>query len=1020
MLPQFYVRNLQSPLDQTPVSFAPPLRGAQSLLIRISTYEYEELLFRCPPAALKYIDHENGEIVRVGSSLELAQRLEDPVPARAWTGRHTKPDIRRRRGATAGNETMSILLQYHTFDIDPCNDVLRIWTSFSEGTRGLPALFSDPTVLLASKVISTKQKRRSSSEALQDNQTNAPRSDAKDDRWPSGSQIRHHSTDANIHPVGDAVDCRNLFFDGIGPPTVQPSVPKVPSEARSPVQIHPNIESTYAGLLPDRSRAPFRTGGMYDRPPTSVCHQNSPSCQQDYLPRSNAYNFNDDMFFGLRAPRTSDGYPASTECWLPSSYNPPHGLEPEEQKRICRSHGCTMFRTLEQHQRGSPVVNLTGESQGRTQAAGDQARDENNPHNDWCILATEAKPTEYQNQQTSYARSSVPFSQSSSMRDTSTAENISSKDERDEDFTAGGKLHGRSQSVKCAGNRWSSHSHARPQWLDDRSGRSCSTQNTKTESGQDTQSTLIEVFDKELARLSTTVSGKMDEPVSKSFLEPLSGLDMRPNFTMAPKEEVIHSLADGIQHLSSALQPLNQGSDRAVLPAFQKLKQEIHTALGVFYTSFQKITDMFQAGPLATVSGTVGHGFDDKLALEKMVKDLKESISLIQMQLLPILQKHVEQSFHKVSKRAATPALPGFRSWSLSSKQPNEQMHSLDADKPTLWQREKFLPTNDALVCRIPRGSSTASPPRLSNWEIGSTPPGPQGPSISALGNTNSRLSPCSRSSSPWPLVSVPGTTAASSDDSALSAAECRFPTVEHFEQDGSPASHQGVDLHLSMMQADHERFPRMNALQAQKADPTSMELQLPTCPLGAQLSRAKEVTSTSPIGFMPPNTEDIGQVKPLSSSRNGYTDRYRPLQSSTVDASDRSATPKQQDGSVRYSRLGQVGPCHAVVDAQAVHGTDQANDSRSCQSPYPGEGGISDIAAEANDTDHDDMATVARTQECVAQLQRLGFGAAAEGGPSRLVVYAQAAGGDLIEAIDMIAEERQAYDQDLQRRFLA
>ncbi|KAL8798438.1 MAG: hypothetical protein Q9182_006666 [Xanthomendoza sp. 2 TL-2023] len=1028
MLPQFYVRNLQSPLDQIPVSFAPPVSGAQSLLISISTYEYDELLVRCPPAALRYIDHEDGEIVRVGSSLELAQRLADPVPALARISRHTKPDTRRRRGAVTGNELLSNLSQYHTFDIDPCNDVLKIWTGFREGARGFPSLFSDPPVPLASKVTATKQKRISASEALQDNKTNAPRSDAKGGQWPPGSQVRHHSTDTDIHPVDDGIECRSDFIDGIDPPTVQPSYPKLPSETRSPVQIDPNVESTSAGLLPDRSRAPFRTGGMYYRRPTSVHRQNSPSYREGYLPRTNAYDFKDDMYFSLRSPRTSDSYPddylASTTLPLLSSWNHPCGLVPEEQERIYQTHCCLAFRTLEQHQQGSPVVNLTDESQRRPQAAGDQAQDEDVPSNDRCISGTETKPIEYQYQRASHARSPRPFSQSSSMRDTSTGRYISSKDAQDKHQTAGGKSHGRFYSVKNPGHRWSSYSHSRPLTPDDQSGRSWSTQNTKSELGQSKQSTLIEVFDKELAKLSTTDSRKVDDPKIKNGSEPLSNLDMRPNFVTAPKEEVSQSLSDGVQRLSSALQSLNQGSERAILPAFQKLQQDIHTALGVFCAVVKEIGNMVQAGTLATSSGTVNHGIADKLALEKTVEDLEEWVSHIKMQLLPMLQKHVEQSLHKVSKQAVTPSLPGSCNWASASEQPGVQPHSLDADQPTFWQPGNFLPTNDTRVHWIPRGPGTAPPPRLSKWEIGSTTPDPQGPSMSALGKTNLRLPLCSHSSGSRPFAGVRETPAASNDDSALSAAECRFPTVEHFEQDGSRAFRREVEIHPSVIQAHHERFPRMNALQAQKADTTGMELQPPTGTLGVHLPRAKEFARTSPMSFMPPISGYIGMVKPALSSRNGYTDRGGSLQSSTVDASDRSATPTQRDDFVRHSWLGQAGPCHTVVDAQAVHGTDQAtdqaNDNQSCQSPSQGDRGISDILAEANDTDHCDAATVARTQACVAQLQRLGFGLAAEGGSSRLVIYAQAAEGDLIEAIDMIAEERRAYDQDLQRRFLA
>lgn len=66
-----------------------------------------------------------------------------------------------------------------------------------------------------------------------------------------------------------------------------------------------------------------------------------------------------------------------------------------------------------------------------------------------------------------------------------------------------------------------------------------------------------------------------------------------------------------------------------------------------------------------------------------------------------------------------------------------------------------------------------------------------------------------------------------------------------------------------------------------------------------------------------------------------------------------------------------------------------------------------------ADDRDaHQDDPAVHKVQECVDQLTALGFGTEENGGLKRLVVYAQAAEGDLEDAIEMIEEERTAYKQ--------
>lgn len=69
-------------------------------------------------------------------------------------------------------------------------------------------------------------------------------------------------------------------------------------------------------------------------------------------------------------------------------------------------------------------------------------------------------------------------------------------------------------------------------------------------------------------------------------------------------------------------------------------------------------------------------------------------------------------------------------------------------------------------------------------------------------------------------------------------------------------------------------------------------------------------------------------------------------------------------------------------------------------------------LADMAYAVDHSDAATAGKIQECVEQLQILGFHHNTPDGLGRLVVYAQAAEGELSSAIDMIDEEQRAYNQ--------
>ena len=61
-------------------------------------------------------------------------------------------------------------------------------------------------------------------------------------------------------------------------------------------------------------------------------------------------------------------------------------------------------------------------------------------------------------------------------------------------------------------------------------------------------------------------------------------------------------------------------------------------------------------------------------------------------------------------------------------------------------------------------------------------------------------------------------------------------------------------------------------------------------------------------------------------------------------------------------------------------------------------------------DDEHQDDTIMEKIESCVSQLRDLGFGSEEDGSGDRLLVYAQVAGGDLVDAMDMIDEEQEAY----------
>lgn len=91
------------------------------------------------------------------------------------------------------------------------------------------------------------------------------------------------------------------------------------------------------------------------------------------------------------------------------------------------------------------------------------------------------------------------------------------------------------------------------------------------------------------------------------------------------------------------------------------------------------------------------------------------------------------------------------------------------------------------------------------------------------------------------------------------------------------------------------------------------------------------------------------------------------------------------------------------TISSHNVQNDDAASEARHAE--------INQHSTQSNLNDRCDAADVKKVQSCVTQLQSLGYSSnAAHGGLERLTVYAQAAEGDLISAIDIIDEEQRAY----------
>ncbi|GKZ37470.1 hypothetical protein AbraIFM66950_009020 [Aspergillus brasiliensis] len=125
MLKPFQIRDLHGSLSHTsaevPLAATQPLTRESSPprarrgIVQLSATQYDDLASNHPRARLTYVDDDDGEIITVGSSLELSQRLDEPIdPA-------TEPDP---MPQAAIPEPM------HLFDIRRSNSVTELWKKF--------------------------------------------------------------------------------------------------------------------------------------------------------------------------------------------------------------------------------------------------------------------------------------------------------------------------------------------------------------------------------------------------------------------------------------------------------------------------------------------------------------------------------------------------------------------------------------------------------------------------------------------------------------------------------------------------------------------------------------------------------------------------------------------------------------------------------------------------------------------------------------------------------------------------
>ncbi|RAH54314.1 hypothetical protein BO85DRAFT_379751 [Aspergillus piperis CBS 112811] len=131
MLKPFQIRDLHGSPSHTsaevpsastqPLTREPSSPRARRGIVQLSAPQYDDLASNHPRARLTYVDDDDGEIITVGSSLELSQRLDEPI------------DLAHDPMPQEATEPM------HLFDIRRSNSITELWKKFQIKQEGKDA-----------------------------------------------------------------------------------------------------------------------------------------------------------------------------------------------------------------------------------------------------------------------------------------------------------------------------------------------------------------------------------------------------------------------------------------------------------------------------------------------------------------------------------------------------------------------------------------------------------------------------------------------------------------------------------------------------------------------------------------------------------------------------------------------------------------------------------------------------------------------------------------------------------------
>ena len=597
----------------------------QDSLVRVSAPGYDKTISSNSAARLKYQDEDDGAIITVGSSTELVQRLEEPVPQKPRGAPQSSRNPMSIATLLAESQQTPPSLSHHIFDIEDREEVRKLWQDI--------------------------QVKNNASKASTDTAT-------KMDDGAKPLSIDSLDIDQGLRAEKNPEFAR--AYDKLRPTIWTPLARELGISWREAENIHWSLgENTLHG---GASAEMFESLGSTD---------NEASDPQEAKASTSSINF-------CSESSPSPGPEFSDYRALHFKSTMPPQLRSVEPIGTPKSHAAG--GQMRSSMAAKPAANLTVEGKRQAQAAGDKLRARTMPSRH-RIVATAVDHTNHQNRWATYKSPSSAFfpKDDSASSQSFDSPGLTSEGKRQAQV-AGDKLRNRTNPIRhsrpsrgsvsehgISKNRWSSYG-PRVTRLDELRDSQAES-NEKSLAGDaglsenKGQPSLLELFEVELAKKMTANDSCHEN--AQAIVSEVSTSTSEPSDHAISAQEEAHQepnpILNGLKSINNDLQGLALGAEDLPQEFPRAIGQGFRAALGGLSVFVRSVTNGLQEASALTRQAAEHTREANLQAIDDTISHLRSvagEVTALSREILPVLPKTNEDSKEDKVRIAPTASNP--------------------------------------------------------------------------------------------------------------------------------------------------------------------------------------------------------------------------------------------------------------------------------------------------------------------------------------------------------------------------